>query len=132
MRKQNKIKNYLKLNEITYEDLAKQLNITKQAVGYQLTKDEDLTDRKFDEYLTTLNITKDELDEIVNPIIKEKEAEYGGLSLIKQIKLLEERNQAINIEFEKVKAQIIQLKKDCGHKEGCLIKNIKIENGEIV
>ena len=63
-----------------------------------------------------------------NSIIKEKEAEYGGLSLVKQIKLLEERNQAINIEFEKVKAQIIQLKKDCGNKEGCLVKNIKIEN----
>ena len=65
---------------------------------------------------------------IDKPIIKEKEVGYGGLSLIKQIKLLEERNQAINIEFEKVKAQIIQLKKDCGRKEDCLVKNIKIEN----
>ena len=61
-----------------------------------------------------------------SPIVKEKEV--VGLSLAEQIELLKERNRAINIEFEKVKAQIILLKKDCGVKEGCLIKNMKLEN----
>ena len=80
--------------------------------------------------LKTLNKLREVGIVFDNPIIKEKEVGYGGLSLIKQIKLLEERNQAINIEFQKVKAQIIQLKKDCGHKEGCLVKNIKLKNEE--
>ncbi len=77
---------------------------------------------KFIKQLKSVGVVFDNLG------IKERESEYGGLSLIKQIKLLEERNQAINTEFEKVKAQLIQLKKDCGNKEGCLVKNIKIEN----
>ena len=63
-----------------------------------------------------------------SPIVKEQEVEYGGLSLLEQIKLLKEINQGLNTELKELKHQIIQLKKDCAHKEDCLVRNIKIEN----
>ena len=61
-------------------------------------------------------------------VVKEKEVEYFGMTLVKQIKLLEKTNEGLETELKKLVYQIIQLKKDCGHKEGCLIKNMKIGN----
>ena len=127
MTNQDKVKNWLENKSISQTKLSYLLGENKQYVSYHLKKAKDMTLDVYERMRKVLDIAEDEIVSD-NPVTKEKEVEYGGLSLIKQIKLLEERNQAINIEFEKVKAQIIQLKKDCGHKEGCLVKNIKLEN----
>ena len=63
-----------------------------------------------------------------SPIVKEQEVEYAGMTLVKQVKLLEETNERLDTELRKLKYELLQLKKDCGHKEDCLIKNIEIEN----
>ena len=60
-----------------------------------------------------------------NHIVKEE----VGLSLLEQIKLLKKMCAKYEEELRKLQHQIIQLKKDCGRKDGCLIKNMKIENG---
>ncbi|KKK85428.1 hypothetical protein LCGC14_2773410, partial [marine sediment metagenome] len=63
-----------------------------------------------------------------NPIVKEKEV--VGLSLDEQkefIELLREKCKLYREELKSLQSQLNQIKKNCGQKEGCLIKNIKLD-----
>ena len=65
---------------------------------------------------------------IDNPIIKEKEIESGGMTLVEQIEMLKEQCSIYKKELRSLISQLKQLEKDCGDKEDCLVKNIKLKN----
>ncbi|HDY86499.1 MAG TPA: hypothetical protein ENH82_00105 [bacterium] len=65
-----------------------------------------------------------------NPTVKEKEIEYAGMTLVKQVKLLEETNERLETELKKLVYQLKQFRKDCDNKEDCLIKNMTLGDKE--
>ena len=97
---------------------ARALGITQSTVSRNLKK---LTPA-FIQRLKGIGVVLD------NPIVKEKEV--VGLSLDEQkefIELLREKCKLYREELKSLQSQLKQIKKNCGQKEGCLIKNIKLD-----
>ena len=121
-KKQLEIDNLIRGNGLMYSYVARNIRISRQTLNNQLNHTVEI---KMEYYIDIKNFVNSVLDK---PPVKEKEV--VGLSLVEQIILLREKCLKDETELRKLKHQIIQLKKDCGHKEGCLVKNIKLKNEE--
>ena len=120
---QNKIKIWTEKEGNSQKKLADLLGENKQFVNYHLNKPNDMTLDVYERMRKVLNLA-DDIETPNNPTPKDFTEEELTELLIKSY-----RQEA---ELKELKKQIIKLKKDCMHKKDCLLKNIKVENGEVV
>ena len=121
-KKQLEIDNLIKGNGLIYSYVARNIGVSRQTLNNQLNHTVEI---KMEYYIDIKNFVNDILN---NSIVKKKEVEYGGMTLIEQIEVLKEQCSIYKKELRSLISQLKQLEKNCGDKEDCLIKNMKIEN----
>ena len=143
-----RVKNQREKGKFTQQDIAELLGVSVRTIANYENGDTDIPSTKLKLLSKQFNVSyiylvdgispKDRIEEpnnsepeemfSIKPNIVADTRESFPITIGELIELYKNEINRLKEELEKLNNEIGQLKKDCGNKEGCLVKNIKLKN----
>ncbi len=129
-----RVKNQRKKGKFTQQDIAELLEVSVRTIANYEKGDTDIPSTKLKLLSKQFNVSYIYLVDGISPkdrIEEPNNSEPGEsfpITIGELIELYKNEINRLKEELKKLNNEIRQFKKECGDKEGCLIKNIKIKN----